>query len=154
MRISCSSVVTINVGHVLKSSIGTSGSSPTRRNSLFLGLGTGAERPQTCGVSPFKVSPSRRALNSLPLVSSDTLTPLVSYVCKLCLRNFEIVQTYCVNVLRNLKIVQTYYAISRLAYSFRILRMCSVILENVQIPRLRGTHLHPTHTDGMCVCRI
>ena len=61
------------------------GSSPTWRNSeklgetrLSLSLSTGAKRPQTCGVPPVKVSPSRRALDSLPLVSSDTLTPLVS----------------------------------------------------------------------------
>jgi len=45
---------------------------------LSLSLSTGAKRPQTCGVPPIKVSPSRRALDSLPLVSSDTLTPLVS----------------------------------------------------------------------------
>ena len=46
------------------------------RNSLPLGLGTGAERPQTCGVPPFKASLSWKALNSLPLVSLDALTAL------------------------------------------------------------------------------
>jgi len=38
------------------------------------------QRPQTCGVPLFKASPTRRALNSLPLVNSDVsaLTPLAS----------------------------------------------------------------------------
>jgi len=54
-----------------------------RELSLPLGLGTGAERPKICGVAPFKASSTQRALNSLPLVSSDALTPLVCYVCKL-----------------------------------------------------------------------
>ena len=34
-------------------------------------------------------SPSQRALNSLPLVSSATLTPLVCYVCELRLHNLK-----------------------------------------------------------------
>jgi len=51
------------------------GSLPTRGNSLSLSLGTGAESSQTCGVPPFKASSSRRALNCLPLVSSDAFTP-------------------------------------------------------------------------------
>jgi len=55
---------------------------------------SGAERSQTCGVPPFKASPSLKVLNSLLLVSSDALTPLAHYVRKL--RNPEIVQTYCV----------------------------------------------------------
>ena len=55
---------------------GLLGSLPTRRNSLPLGLATGAERSQTCGVPPFKASPSVKVLNSLLLVSSDALTPL------------------------------------------------------------------------------
>ena len=59
---------------------GLLGSSPTRRNSLPLGLGTGAERSQTCGVPPFKASPPLKVLNSLLLVSSDALTPLAHYV--------------------------------------------------------------------------
>ena len=42
---------------------GLLGSSPTRRNSLPLGLSTGAERSQTCGVPPFKASPSLKVLN-------------------------------------------------------------------------------------------
>ena len=83
---SCSSIVTINVRHVYSSPSCRElvGSSPTWRNSLSLGQGMGAERSQTCGVSLFKASPSRGALNALPLVSSDTLTPLVYYVCELC----------------------------------------------------------------------
>jgi len=74
---------------------GLLGSSPTRRNSLPLGLGTGAEKSQACGVPPFKESPSRKVLNSLLLVSSDALTPLAHYVCKLHSRNLEIAQTHC-----------------------------------------------------------
>ena len=58
-------------------------------------LGMGAERSQTCGVPPFMASPSRRVLNSLPLVSSDTLTPLVHCIHKLHTCNPKIVQTYC-----------------------------------------------------------
>jgi len=71
------------------------GSLPTRGNSLSLSLGTGAESSQTCGVPPFKASSSCRALNYLPLVSSDPLTTLVHYIRKLHLYNLEIVQTYC-----------------------------------------------------------
>ena len=71
------------------------GSSPTQRNSLPLRLGTGAERSQTCGVPPFKASPTLKVLTSLLLVSSDTLTPLAHYVRKLRSHNLEIVQTYC-----------------------------------------------------------
>jgi len=55
---------------------GLLGSLPTRRNSLPLGLGTGAEGSQTCGVPLFKASPSLKVLKSLLLVSSDALTPL------------------------------------------------------------------------------
>ena len=93
---------------------GLLGGLPTWRNSLPLGLGTGAEGPQTCGVPPFEASPSWRALHSFPLVSSDTVTPLVCYVCKMHSHNLEIVQMYC--------------AISRLAHGFWILRMHSTIL--------------------------
>jgi len=74
---------------------GLLGSSPTRRNSLPLGLGTGAERSQTCGVPPFKASPSLKVFNSLLLVSSDAFTPVAYYFHKLHSRNLEIVQTYC-----------------------------------------------------------
>jgi len=63
---------------------GLLGSSPTWRNSLPLGLGTDAERSQTYGVPAFKASPSLKVLNSLLLVSSNALTPLAHYVCKLC----------------------------------------------------------------------
>jgi len=55
----------------------------------------GTERSQTCGVPPFKASPSLKVVNSLLLVSLDALTPLAHYVCKLRLRNLEIAQTYC-----------------------------------------------------------
>ena len=104
---------------------GLLGSSPTRRNSLPLGLGTGAERSQTCGVPPFKASPSLTVLNSILLVSSDALTPLAQYVRKLRSRNLKI---EC--------------AISRLVRNFRILRMRSAI------SRLRkflncAEHIHP-----------
>jgi len=71
------------------------GSSPTRRNSLPLGLGTGAERSQTCAVPLFKASPSLKVLNSLLLVSSEALTPLAHYVRKLRSRNLEIAQACC-----------------------------------------------------------
>ena len=53
---------------------GLLGCSPTRRNSLPLGLGTGAERSQAS---------SLKVLNSLLLVSLDALTPLAQYVRKL-----------------------------------------------------------------------
>ena len=39
---------------------GLLGSSPTWRNSLPLGLGTGAERSQTCGVPSFKACTSKQ----------------------------------------------------------------------------------------------
>jgi len=58
-------------------------------------LGTGSERSQTCGVPPFMASPSWRVLNSLPIVSSDTLTSLVHCIHKLHTCNPKIVQTYC-----------------------------------------------------------
>jgi len=75
--------------------LGLLGSSPIRRNSLPLGLGTGAERSQTCGVPPFKASSSLKVFNSLLLVSSDALTPLAHYVRKLHSRNLQIAQVYC-----------------------------------------------------------
>ena len=68
------------------------------------------QNPDLCISLPFNASQSRRALNSLPLVSSDTLIALVCYICELRSCNLKIVQTYCV--------------ISRLA---QILRMCSAI---------------------------
>ena len=39
------------------------------------------ENPDLCIALPFNASRSRRALNSLLLVSSDALTPLVCYIC-------------------------------------------------------------------------
>jgi len=86
---------------------GLLGSSPTRRNSLPLILGTGAERSQTCGVPPFKASPFLKVVNSLLLVSSNVLTPLVHYVHKLCSRNLEIVQMYCAIPRLHKRIVQS-----------------------------------------------
>jgi len=56
---------------------------------------SGAERSQTCGVPPFKASPSLKVFNSLLLVSSDALTSLARYVRKLRSCNLEIVQAYC-----------------------------------------------------------
>jgi len=73
---------------------GLLGSSPTRRNSLPLGLGTGAERSQNCGGPRSRQPPSLKVLNSLLLVRSDALTPLAHYVRKLHSRNLEIAQTY------------------------------------------------------------
>ena len=102
---------------------GLLGSLPTQRNSLPLGLGTGAEKSQTCGVPPFKASPSLKVLNSLLLVSSDALTPLAHYVHKLRKRIAQFRD--CANILRSLKIG---YAVSTLARNFRILRMRSAIL--------------------------
>ena len=52
------------------------------------------ERLQTCGVLPFKASPTQRVLNSLLLVSSDILTLLGCYICELRLSNLKIAQTY------------------------------------------------------------
>jgi len=69
---------------------GRLGRLPTQRNSLPLGLSTGTKRSQTCGVPPFNASPSWRALNSLPIVSSDAVTAFANYI--------------HVNVLHNLKI--------------------------------------------------
>jgi len=103
------------------------GSSPTRRNSLPLGLGTGAERSQNCGVPLFKASPSLKVLNSLLLVSSDALTPLAHYVHKLrkCIAQSQ-------DWLRNLEI----------GTQFRDSENAQCNLEIAQIPRLRGTYIH------------
>ena len=56
---------------------------------------------------------TRRTCNSLPLVNSDTLTLLVCYINELCWHNSEIAQMFCTT--------------SRLACSFWILRLCSMI---------------------------
>ena len=82
----------------------------------------GAERSHTCGVPPFKASPSLKVLNSLLLVSSDALTPLAHYVCKLRKRIAKFQD--CTNVLHSLKIG---CATSRLPCNFGILRMRSTI---------------------------
>ena len=119
---------------------GLLGSSPTQRNSLPLSLGTGAERSQTCGVPLFKASPSRRALNSLLLVSSDALTSLVCYIHKRCSHYLEIGTQFpdSENVHCNLEIAQIpryarniYYVVSymlpllffcrRLHFAYRLL---------------------------------
>jgi len=82
---------------------------PCLPSPVPLGLGTGEERPQTCWVSPFKASPTWRALTSL--------IPLHSWI--------TLVQSWnCTNIWWNLKIG---HAISRLACNVWILRMCSVI---------------------------
>jgi len=113
---------------------GLLGSSPTRRNSLPLGLGTGTERSQTCRVPPFKASPSLKVLNSLLLVSSDALTPLAHYVCKLHLRNLEIAQTYCAIPRLRKRIAQSQDWLRNLEIGTQFRDS-----EIAQIPRLRGT---------------
>jgi len=127
---SCSSVVTINVGACIPkpSHQGLLGRSPIQGNSFPLGLGTGAESSQTCGVPPYKASPSRRDLNYLPLVSSDTLSLLVHYVRKLHSCNLDIAQTSC--------------AVSRLACNSKNAQHS---LEIVQILRLCGTYILTAH---------
>ena len=91
---------------------GTAGKSANLENSLPLGLGTGAERPWS---APFKASSFQRALNSLPLVSSDTLTLLVCYVHELRSRNLK----DCTNVLHNLKQSRDWHAVSGCAVQSR-----------------------------------
>ena len=101
---------------------GLLGSLPTQRNSLPLGLGTGAERSQICGVPPFKASPSLKVLNSLLLVSSDALTLLPHNVRKLRKRNLKI----------------------EIGMQFRDSENVQRNLEIAQIPRLRGTYTFHT----------
>ena len=81
------------------------------RETLFLLVGR-REIPDLWSAL-FKASPTRRTCNSLPLVSSDTLTPLVCYINELCWHNPEIAQMFCTT--------------SRLACSFWIFRLCSMI---------------------------
>ena len=71
VKSSCNSVVTINIGSPRRQ--GLLENLPIQRISLPFGLGTGTERPQTCGVLPFKVSPTQRALNSSLDASALTL---------------------------------------------------------------------------------
>ena len=108
---------------------GLLGSSPTRRNSLPLGLGTGSERSQTCGVPLFKASPSLKVLNSLLLVSLDALTPLAHYVRKLRKRTAQ--SRDCASVLRNLEI----------GAQFPDSKNAQRNLEIAQIPKLCGTYI-------------
>jgi len=132
---------------------GLLGSSPTRRNSLPLGLGTGAESSQTCGVSPFKASSSRRALNYLQLVSSDALILLVYYTRKLHSHNLEIAQTsYAVSRLA----VQSWDWLCNLEIGTQFLDSENVQrnLKIAQIPKLRGTYAYVCmHVRSVCVCR-
>jgi len=123
---------------------GLLGSSPTRRNFPPLGLGTGTERSQTCGVSPFKASSSPRAFNYLQLVSSDALILLVHYAHKLHSCNLEIAQTSCTIPRLHKRLMQSQDWLHNLemARNFWILRMRSAIL------RLRR-FLDCMH---MCVC--
>lgn len=93
LRSSCSSVITINVGHVLKPpTAGTLWKFATseKLSSPQSGYRCRCRRPQTRGVPMFKASPSRRLFH----YSAQTLLP----VNLLCLR-----------------IAQTYWTISRLA---------------------------------------
>ena len=109
VRSSCSSIATINIGYTLKPiTPGTSGkfTNSEKLPSPWSGYG----HREMCIALPFNASQSQRALNSLPLVSSDALTPLVCYICELHSCNLKIVQMYCI--------------ISRLA---QMLRMCSAI---------------------------
>ena len=64
--------------------------------------------------------------------------------CANVLHNFKIGKQFpdSENVQRNLENVQ------------RNLENVQLNLEIAQIPRLLETHIHPTHTDGVCVCRI
>ena len=112
IRSSYSSVATINTGHVKPSMPGTSGKFASSENSLFFGLGI--PPPPVQG---FTISKS--SLRFLPLVSSNVLTPLVCYVPELHAHNLKIAQMYCA--------IPRSAVISRLARSFRILRMHSAI---------------------------
>jgi len=62
----------------------------------------------------------------------------------LCLQNVLAQSQDCANVLHNLKIGIQFPDSENVQHN----------LEIAQIPRLRGTHIHPTQTGGMCVCRI
>lgn len=87
---------------------GLSGSSPTRSNSLPLGLGTGTEKPQTCGVSLSKAAPSQRTQPSS--VSQFRHSHPVS------LLRFQIVLVHS-------RDRATYCTVLRLAHNLRILRL-------------------------------
>ena len=86
---------------------GLLGSSPTRRNSLPLVLGTGAERSQTC-VQGITISESCQLSSVSQLGLSHPISPLRSQIALVQSRD-------CANVLRNSEIAQTYCAVSRLA---------------------------------------
>jgi len=97
--------------------------------TLPLSLGTGTERPQICEMPLFKASPTWRALNSLPLASSNVLTLLVHYIHELCLRK-RIVQSQ--DWLHNLEF-GTWFPDSENVH-------CN--LEIVLIARLRGRYIN------------
>ena len=94
---SCSSVVTFNVGKFTNSE---------KLHSPWSGYGR-REIPDLWS-APFKASPSRKVLNSLLLVSLDTLTQLAHYIRKLRSCNLKIGMQFqdSENEQRNLEIVQ------------------------------------------------
>ena len=118
------------------------GASATRGNSLSFGLGMGAESSHTCRMPPFKGSSSRRALNYLPLVSSDALTLLVCYIWKLHLRNLEIAQTPCAisRLRKHLVQSQDWLHNLKIGTQFPVSENAQCNLKVVQIPRLCGAY--------------
>ena len=102
-----------------------------RQLTLPLSLGAGAERPQTCENAPDQgfTSETWRALNSLPLASSNALTPLVHYIRELCLRK-RIVQS------------QDWLHILELGARFPNSEVVQCNLEIAQIARLRGRDIN------------
>ena len=108
------------------------GTSGKFANLLPPGLGTGKEKPQNCRMPPSKSSPSESSQLS-PLVSSDTLTPLVYYARKL------IALVHCANVLRNLKIGTQFPDSENVWHNLKI----------VQIPKLCRTYT----CIAVCICK-
>ena len=122
---------------------GLLGSSPIRRNSLPLGLGTGAESSQTCGVFPFKASSSRRALNYLQLaqtLSSCQSITLANCTCAILRLHKRLIQSQ--DWLRNLEI----------GSQFLDSQNAQCNLEIAQIPRLRGTYAYVCMHVSQYVC--
>ena len=117
----------------------------TNSEKLPLGLGTGTEKSQTCGVpvQGITISESSQLSSVSQLGCSHPVSPLRSQIALAQSRD-------CANVLRNLKIE---CAISRLVCNFRILRMRSAIL------RLRKflncaehIHLPACLIKDLCAC--
>jgi len=115
---------------------GLLGSSPTRRNSPPLGLGTSAERSQTCGIT---ISESSQLSSLSQFGRSHPISPLRSQIALAQSRDYA-------DILRNSEIAQTFCAVSRLAAQSRdwhaisgfLTLACNFrILEIAQIPRLR-----------------